>query len=140
MRQKFLIENPCDFQKLIRVLKPQLKAGSLLLVFGELGAGKTTFIKTLTKWLLGNDDNVTSPSFALAQVYEGKNLSILHVDGFRLKNRDSEFEAYLKEEIEAKEKIIAVEWPEKLSINWPKDALKIKIKRLKNGKRVVSIN
>jgi len=140
MKQKFLIESPQDFQKVISFLKPQLKAGSLILIFGELGAGKTTFIRVFVKELLGSGQSVASPSFALAQLYEGKNLSLLHVDGFRLKSRDAEIEAYLEEEIDAKEKIIAVEWPERFSINWPKDAFKIKIERLKNGKRVVSLN
>jgi len=140
MKQKFLIESPQDFQKVISFLKPQLKIGSLILVFGELGAGKTTFIRALTKELLGNDESVASPSFAFAQLYEGKNLSLLHVDGFRLRSRDVEIEAYLEEEIDAQEKIIVVEWPERSSIDWPRDAFKIKIERLKDGKRVVSLN
>ena len=82
----------------------------ILLFYGEMGAGKTTLIKTLVK-LLGSNDEVSSPTFSIVNEYLGKDCSIYHFDLFRMTNEEEVlnfgFEDYLNNQ-----NWVFVEWPE----------------------------
>ena len=82
----------------------------ILLFYGEMGAGKTTLIKTLVK-LLGSNDEVSSPTFSIVNEYLGKDCSIYHFDLFRMTNEEEilnfGFEDYLDNQ-----HWVFVEWPE----------------------------
>ena len=82
----------------------------ILLFYGEMGAGKTTLIKTLVK-LLGSNDEVSSPTFSIVNEYLGKDCSIYHFDLFRMTNEEEVlnfgFEDYLDNQ-----HWVFIEWPE----------------------------
>ena len=82
----------------------------ILLFYGEMGAGKTTLIKTLVK-LLGSNDEVSSPTFSIVNEYLGKDCSIYHFDLFRMTNEEEilnfGFEDYLDNQ-----HWVFIEWPE----------------------------
>jgi tRNA threonylcarbamoyladenosine biosynthesis protein TsaE len=61
----------------------QLRAGDVVLLYGDLAAGKTTFV-TAAAAALGSPDQVTSPTFMLAQFYAGGRVPVLHLDTYRL--------------------------------------------------------
>jgi len=92
----------------------------LLLLKGELGAGKTSLVQGLAA-ALGIEEPVTSPSFALAQHYsgrrEGRISHLVHLDLYRLEQAASADELFAQEEEEAQSlgALLAVEWPERLS-------------------------
>ena len=92
----------------------------LLLLQGDLGAGKTCLVQGLAAGL-GIEEPVTSPTFALAQHYEGwangKPTALIHLDLYRLEQPGSADELLLQEEEEALARgaLLAVEWPERLS-------------------------
>jgi tRNA threonylcarbamoyladenosine biosynthesis protein TsaE len=69
--------------RLAEALAARLGAGDVVLLEGPVGMGKTYFVKAVTR-ALGSPDAVTSPTYALAQVYKGATLDILHVDAYRL--------------------------------------------------------
>lgn len=85
-----------DVERLAKKLAPLLKEGDVISLNGDLGAGKTTLVQYLTKEL-GVDDYVTSPTFALINIYFG-DLTINHMDLYRLEHPDEllqlDYESY----------------------------------------------
>lgn len=65
-------------------LAESLAAGDIVLLVGELGAGKTTFVKGVADGL-GVDERVTSPTFTLVRTYDGVRLRLVHIDAYRLR-------------------------------------------------------
>lgn len=87
-----------------------LRVGDVILLNGDLGAGKTTFVRGVAR-ALGVDDHVTSPTFTVAQRYEGR-VPITHLDAYRLGEIDDEEAGlYLAEMADA---VVLIEWPEAL--------------------------
>ena len=66
----------------------ELKIGDVILLNGDLGAGKTTFTKFLVQHLGGNFEEVTSPTFNLMHQYHTKSFDVWHFDLYRLKSKD----------------------------------------------------
>lgn len=93
-------------------LAPLLNEGDLLLLTGAIGAGKTTFIQFLAKYL-GVKENVTSPSFVLHTIYESGRVPLSHVDLYRL-NSDTEVESLGFEDF-YDTSITVVEWADRYS-------------------------
>lgn len=96
-----------------RDLAATLSAGSVLLLFGDLGAGKTAFVRGLAEGLGVHRDEVSSPTFTLVQEYRGGRLPLFHVDLYRLDDA-REIDDLGLEEI-AEGGVLAIEWAEKLS-------------------------
>ena len=90
-----------------------LSAGAVLLLKGDLGAGKTAFVRGLAEGLGINADDVTSPTFTLVHEYRGGRLPLIHVDLYRLDRADLD-EIGLDQDVAA-QGVIAIEWPERLS-------------------------
>lgn len=103
-----------------------------------MGAGKTTLIKSLCKYL-GSNDNITSPTFAIVNEYTGKNGSIYHFDFYRLKTQtealDIGFEEYLYSG-----NYCFIEWPEKIPDLLPNKYISIKIEALDNNLRQITVS
>lgn len=104
------IISPDPAQTLIlgRSLARTAGAGTVLLLNGELGAGKTVLVKGLAAGL-GSDGPVTSPTFVLCSQYRGGRLPLVHMDLFRIPEADIE-DAGLDEPLAAPA-LVAVEWP-----------------------------
>jgi tRNA threonylcarbamoyladenosine biosynthesis protein TsaE len=85
---------------------------------GELGAGKTTLVRAAAE-ALGVHESVTSPTFALVHRYAGDDLTIYHVDAYRLKPGDQARDLGFDEMLADPRAIIFVEWPEKLGQHAP---------------------
>ncbi len=84
-----------------------IKGGETILMYGELGAGKTTFTKALFK-ALGVTDTVTSPTFTLMKTYYGK-YTVHHLDMYRIETEEDVEELGLREEIEGSD-VTVIEW------------------------------
>jgi tRNA threonylcarbamoyladenosine biosynthesis protein TsaE len=87
----------------------ELAPGDLVLLRGELGAGKTAFVRGAAG-ALGFEGRVTSPTFAIGNVYPGADLEIAHLDLYRLGEIDVGDEAVLDDFV-TPERIAFVEWP-----------------------------
>jgi len=121
-------------RRLARRILPGCRPGNvpLLLLQGDLGAGKTCLVQGLAE-ALGIDEPITSPTFALAQHYtgrrhDGRTTALVHLDLYRLEPGFSADELFAQEEEEARElgALMAVEWPERLSC-LPSDAWRLRL-------------
>ena len=90
-------------------LAERLGPGDVVLVFGELGSGKTTFVRGACR-ALGVEGPVTSPTFTIGQVYDGV-VEVAHLDLYRLSSLAGEDPALLDDYL-TPERIGFVEWPE----------------------------
>jgi tRNA threonylcarbamoyladenosine biosynthesis protein TsaE len=107
-----------------------LPVDTVLTLEGDLGAGKTTFVRGLARgW--GIADDVTSPSFALLHVYQGIR-QLIHIDAYRL-NSAAGFDDLLVWDIAHSPWNVVIEWPEKVASRLPKKHWKIKATILADG-------
>jgi len=100
---------PDETEALAAQLAQRLRPGDVVLVSGELGAGKTTFVRGACR-ALGVSGPVTSPTFTIARRYDG-DVPISHLDLYRLGDLADEDPALLADEL-AEDRVAFVEWPE----------------------------
>jgi tRNA threonylcarbamoyladenosine biosynthesis protein TsaE len=101
---------PQETEGLAAALAATLRPGDIVLVAGELGAGKTTFVRGACR-ALGVRGAVTSPTFTIGRRYDDGSVPVSHLDLFRLAGLDDEDPALLADYIGA-ERVAFVEWPE----------------------------
>ena len=99
----------------------RLAPGDTLLLEGEIGAGKSAFVRALIRARLGRMEDVPSPTFTLVQTYEDDASDIWHCDLYRLTHPDEALELGLDEAFETA--ICLIEWPDRLGDAAPKSAL-----------------
>ena len=116
-------------------LAPVLRTGDVVLLSGELGAGKTAFVRGLARALGVPEEDVTSPTFTLVQEYRASTTVLFHVDLYRLSPREVE-DLGLDEMIG--EGILAIEWPDRW-VDPPAAAYDVQIEHLGGDRRVVTI-
>ena len=116
-------------------LAPALRTGDVVLLSGELGAGKTAFVRGLARALGVPEEDVTSPTFTLVQEYRAPTTVLFHVDLYRLSPR--EVEDLGLDEMTG-DGILAVEWPDRW-VDLPPGAYDVQIEHLGGDRRVVSI-
>lgn len=110
----------------------RLKPGLVVLLRGELGAGKTTFARGLARGA-GYRGRVSSPTFALAHVYKGKRLTVHHLDLYRLR-KGEDGELGLEELLRDPRGAVVVEWPDAAGTRWPKDRLEVRLAHAPPGR------
>ncbi len=95
-------------------LSAKLNGGDILLLSGDLGAGKTSLVKGAADGL-GIKHEITSPTFTLMNVYEVKNKKIVHIDTYRLKDEKELLDIGIEDYLGKPDTICIIEWPEKIS-------------------------
>src|SRR5471030_1517043 len=108
----------------------------IFLFYGDMGAGKTTLIKSLCK-ALGSDDNITSPTFSIVNEYAGPN-KIYHFDFYRLKTQTEALDLGCEEYFYSGSYCF-IEWPEKIPDLLPDHFVKIGIAVLANASRQITL-
>jgi tRNA threonylcarbamoyladenosine biosynthesis protein TsaE len=118
---RVVADSPGRTARVAAAVAEHLRAGDVVLLHGELAAGKTTFV-TAAAAALGSPDQVTSPTFMLAQFYAGGRVPVLHLDTYRLTGvaeyRDLGLEEQLAESVTFVEwgGLVAAELPEHLAV------------------------
>jgi tRNA threonylcarbamoyladenosine biosynthesis protein TsaE len=96
-------------------LSNELRPGDVVLLRGDLGAGKTLLTKGILHGLDFDTDEVTSPSFALVNLYKTPQLDVYHIDLWRIEaSEDAGFDIGLEEIVDEPNAIVIVEWAERL--------------------------
>jgi tRNA threonylcarbamoyladenosine biosynthesis protein TsaE len=131
----FFLESPDQTQALGIYLGQTLNAGSILLLEGDLGSGKTTLVQGIGMGL-GIKDAIVSPTFALIHEYPEGRIPLYHFDLYRLSSSEV-LELYPElywQGIEVPLGIVAIEWPARL-IEQPKDYLQIALTHTENARQ-----
>ena len=118
-----------------RGLAGTLDAGDVLLLSGELGAGKTAFVRGLAEGLGIADGEVSSPTFTLVHEYRGGRLTLYHVDLYRLERAATDDLGL--DEMGVADGVLAIEWPERLA--HPLDGIAVTIEIVDESTRRIAI-
>jgi tRNA threonylcarbamoyladenosine biosynthesis protein TsaE len=102
-----------ETEKIAEDLGRSFQGGEVVLLFGDLGAGKTAFVRGLARGLAVDPEEVASPTFVLMTAYAGR-LTLHHADLYRLRGNGDESELGL-EELPGRSGVLAVEWAERLA-------------------------
>lgn len=132
---KYIIKSLEDLDKFAEILAKNIKIQDVFSLVGDLGAGKTTLVQMLGKYL-GVDDYITSPTFSLVNIYEGK-FNFYHLDLYRLDSPEEmenlDFESYFYPD-----GITFIEWADQARGYLPDDMIEIYI-RQRDGFREIEI-
>lgn len=127
-----------DIDKYALEIVNQLPLKGEVYLEGEMGAGKTTLIKTILR-ILGVKDTISSPTFSLVNTYELPNhKSIFHADLYRVKNEEELYDIGFDEYLETNS-LIFIEWSERMTSLFNPKAMKITIEITSQYRRKLSI-
>lgn len=130
MKYERMINSEQETQALAEQMAARLHAGDVLTLEGDLGAGKTTFTKSVAKGL-GIKRNVNSPTFTILKQYEGR-LPLNHLDVYRLANSDEDLGW---DELFYGDAVSIIEWAHLIEEDLPTERLAIQIRRLDENAR-----
>ena len=128
-----------DTEALGRALVQRLQPGAVVAFTGDLGAGKTAFVRGMAQGL-GIPQRVTSPTFTIVNEYEGGRLPLFHFDMYRLRDADDLFDIGW-EDFRRRGGICAVEWSENIRDALDEDTLWVDIRRgVTDGQRIITLH
>lgn len=117
-------------------LAKRLSPGSVIAFYGDLGAGKTAFVRGLAKGL-GLSSRVSSPTFTIVNEYQGQ-IPLFHFDMYRLSSADELFDIGWEDYL-SRGGICAVEWSENVAGAFDEDTIYIRIEKRGENEREISI-
>lgn len=134
MLLKFTASSPAELDEIATKILTQFPENRIFALEGDLGAGKTTFVKAICKQL-GVSDEVASPTFALVHEY-GSDKKVYHFDLYRLKNTEELLDIGFEEYLDSTHYCL-IEWPEKAIPLMPFKFIIIHIDIAEDGKREI---
>lgn len=137
--QEWISKSPEETAEIAQKLAAQIKPGTVIALSGNLGSGKTTFIKGLAVGFGAEDlDAVTSPTFALMHVYSTKP-RLYHFDLYRLDSVKDVIDIGFEEFVSDPGVVTCVEWAEKAAELMPKNTVKISFDITDSFSRKISV-
>jgi tRNA threonylcarbamoyladenosine biosynthesis protein TsaE len=121
-------------------LKPNTEKATTIGLYGELGSGKTTFMKYLAK-AFGIKETIQSPTFVIEKIYELENKPfqhLIHIDAYRIEKEDEMINLGWQEIIADPSNLICIEWPERIAKIMPEHII-IKFEHEGQNERKISI-
>jgi len=113
-----------------------LTSGDVVLLFGDLGTGKTAFVRGMARGVGANPDEVSSPTFTIVQEYAGRTATLYHVDLYRLE--PGEVDDLGLEDLVAGEGIVAIEWAERWK-GRPDDVIEVRLEHAGEDRRSIHL-
>lgn len=135
MKKTLISNGPLETKALAIRIRENLQNGDIVLLKGEIGAGKSHFARSLIQAAMDKVEDVPSPTFTLVQTYDTIVGSIWHADLYRLSDQSEVFELGLIDAFG--NDIVLIEWPDRLGYLEPQDALTVELVILENDKREV---
>jgi tRNA threonylcarbamoyladenosine biosynthesis protein TsaE len=118
-----------------------LNDGTVVIIRGELGAGKTHFIKGIARYLGIDERELTSPTFALAHEFRcllnGKPFTLYHLDCYRFERPEELLELGVEDYLYPKNGATIIEWPERIASLIPKNAVAVTINTISEMEREI---
>lgn len=130
---EFISKSEKDTEKFAYDFAKTLKGDEIILLEGDLGAGKTTFTKSLAK-ALGIKEHITSPTFTLVNEYHSGKYPLFHFDMYRLEDESEAIELGLDEYFN-KKAISIIEWPMRIKDLLPQNHMLITIEKIDDNSR-----
>ena len=128
-----------ETERIASELAKSLHGGECIALHGDLGAGKTQFVRGLVFGLGGNPQSVSSPTFVLLNVYESGVLTVFHLDAYRIHGAE-DFEAIGFPELLEQDGVVVVEWAERVKSLLPKvKRIDVTIKTTAENQRAIEI-
>lgn len=124
-------------ERIAAELARTLRGGQCIALHGELGAGKTQFVRGLVVGLGGAARAVSSPTFVLLNIYDTPRFSVYHLDAYRVAGAE-DFQAIGFAELLEQGGIVVVEWAEKVQDLLPPDCLSVRIETLGRHQRRIT--
>ena len=137
MNKTYITNNETETRAVAEELASSLKAGQTVCLRGDLGAGKTVFAKGLCA-ALGITEHISSPTFTLVNEYEAACGMVYHFDLYRIEEEDELYEIGFLDFINGGG-IAIIEWPERAELALPKNRIEIKIERMEDDMRRITI-
>ena len=138
MRKTFKTTNENETEKVGSELAELLNKNSFIALYGDLGAGKTVFVRGIVRELIPEAEHlVHSPTFALVNEYIGKDKKIYHFDMYRITSEDDLYSIGFDDYFNTG--IIITEWSENIEFAIPETAIRITIKRISEDEREIII-
>ncbi len=133
---KAILNSETDTKKIATDFSKIVKKGDVICLYGDLGSGKTFFVKSVCENFEINE--VNSPTFAIVNEYFGK-LKVYHFDFYRLKNSDELMDIGFYEYLNDKDAVLFIEWSEKFPEILPRNRIEIYLKFIDESKREIKI-
>ena len=141
-KSKYISKSPKETKGLALALASKLEGGEVILMFGNLGAGKTLFLQGLAEGL-GVKDVVNSPTFNILKLYRSNNNAKIkrfcHIDAYRLSNGKDLEALGIKDVWKDKGTVTAIEWAEKIEEIYNGDYISVSIKSTSETSREIKI-
>ena len=125
LQEGVLTHSPEETEALGERLASLLPDDTWLALYGDLGAGKTTFSRGFARGL-GIQADVTSPTFSIFVPYQGKDRQLVHMDAYRL-NGPEALDGLMLDDILRSPFVILLEWPERIAAALPPDTWHLKL-------------
>jgi tRNA threonylcarbamoyladenosine biosynthesis protein TsaE len=127
-----------ETEKLAFELAGKIKKGDVIALYGDLGSGKTTFTRFLVR-ALGLNSRVQSPTFVIARKYSNSELTLNHIDLYRLGTKEEAMDIGMAEFLNDREAITVIEWPEIIEEILPEETIRINFSYTGENDRKISI-
>lgn len=124
---RFTSESPAETERIASLLADEITGSAVIAMTGDLGAGKTAFVRGLAK-ALGFSGEVTSPTFVLVHEYLGGRLPLYHFDMYRVDSWESLYSTGFFDYMDT-DAVLAVEWSENIENALPDDLITVDITR-----------
>lgn len=121
----YITHSPAETEKIGDMLGKTVKDGSVVAMFGDLGAGKTAFTRGFVRGM-GIDCDVSSPTFALVNEYRGAKHTVYHFDMYRISGWDDLYSTGYFDYLDAGGCLI-IEWSENIEAILPEDCIRVTI-------------
>lgn len=133
-----LLKNEAETKQFVMHFAMHLKFNSIVLLYGDLGSGKTFFCREVIKYFCGRDTTVISPTFNILQTYQAHRFMIYHFDFYRLKALEEIYEIGIEEAF--KNNLCLIEWPQIIEHIIPKPLIKVDLQIISENQRYCNIN
>ena len=139
MTQEFTTKSPEETIALGRKLASQLAPPKLVLLRGDLGAGKTTLVKGIAQGFeAASEDDVTSPTFTLIHEYRGPTVTLYHIDLYRV-DTPRELETLGLDDLMSEKSVLLIEWGEKFARFAKERDVEIALERISDSERRIQL-
>ena len=138
--EKIIIKSIDDLDNAAEKFIDLMDDATVFAFYGEMGAGKTTFINALSRALGVEEDPTSSPSFSIINEYRSDTTAelIYHFDLYRLENLEEAFDIGIEDYLDSGA-LCLIEWPDRIADILPDDTVRVDIEELPDGSRQLTI-